>query len=161
MAAANLEKARNAWHELAGEVTVEWANDYRGEILRTADLLDEVNSQPTSPLATPEEKEDTEIANLAHVLITRLNEVRVIGPGGESLPLILDDPLHELSRDVKAPLLEMLVRSSVSQQIVFLTEDDDVIEWARLEAMTGDLTILEPTPADVRDAADKKGTVAA
>jgi hypothetical protein len=157
LAAANLEKARNAWHELAGEVTVEWANDYRAEIARTADLLDEVQGRSTSILATPEEREDSEIANLAHLLITRLNEARVMGPGGESLPLILDDPLHELSRDVKAPLLEMLVRSSVSQQIVFLTEDRDVIDWARLEAMTGDLAILEPTPADAHDEADRKG----
>ena len=36
-----------------------------------------------------------------------------------------------------------------SQQIVFLTEDPDVTDWARVEAITGDLSILEPTAAEV------------
>jgi hypothetical protein len=50
----------------------------------------------------------------------------------------------------------MLVRSSISQQIIFLTEDADVVEWARVEAMTGDMTILEPTPTDVRSRTSDK-----
>ena len=40
------------------------------------------------------------------------------------------------------------MRSSEGQQIVFVTEDADVTDWARVEAMTGDLSILEPTAAD-------------
>ena len=160
-AAAKLDRARDAWHAKAGDVTVDWALDYHEEIDATATLLDEMASLSASPLAADDEIGDDEIADLAHVLITRLNEVRLIGPAGESLPLILDDPLLGLRREVKAPILEMLVRSSMSQQIVFLTEDDDVIDWARLEAMTGDITILEPTPADIRTEAGQKGIVAA
>ena len=60
--------------------------------------------------------------------------------------MILDDSLNNLDSGLKAPLLEMLVRSSSMQQIIFLTEDSDVSDWARVEAITGDLTILEPTP---------------
>jgi len=160
-AANELETAKEAWHDVAGEVTVEWAFDYRDEIDKASQLLVDMASISSSPLATDEEIEDAEIADLAHVLISRLNEVRMIGPAGESLPLILDDPLHGLRREVKAPLLELLVRSSISQQIIFLTEDEDVIDWGRLEAMTGEITILEPTPADVENKADHRGVVAA
>jgi hypothetical protein len=149
-ASTELEQAKEAWHATAGDVTVEWAADYRHDIDQTAQLLHDMVGLPTGPLAAADDGEDTEIADLAHVLITRLNEVRMIGPAGESLPLILDDPLVGLRPEVKAPLLEMLVRSSISQQIIFLTEDADVVEWARVEAMTGDMTILEPTPTDVR-----------
>ena len=78
--------------------------------------------------------------------MSRLGDVRNLGPGGESFPLILDDPLAELEPALKAPLLELLSRSSVDQQIVYLTEDEDVASWARLEALTGDLLVLEPTP---------------
>ena len=30
---------------------------------------------------------------------------------------------------------------------MFLTEDEDVASWARLEALTGDLALIEPQPA--------------
>jgi len=159
-AANELETAKQAWHDMAGDVTVDWAFDYRDEIDRASALLADMASLAV-PLATDEEIEDSEIGDLAHVLISRLNDVRMIGPAGESLPLILDDPLLGLRREVKAPLLELLVRSSISQQIIFLTEDEDVIDWARLESMTGEISILEPTSADVRVKAGRKGIVAA
>jgi hypothetical protein len=31
-------------------------------------------------------------------------------------------------------------------QLIFLTQDEDVASWARLEALTGALSIIEPTP---------------
>jgi hypothetical protein len=43
-------------------------------------------------------------------------------------------------------LLELLGRSAGDPQIVFLTEDDDVASWARLEALTGELALIEPEP---------------
>jgi uncharacterized protein YhaN len=84
-------------------------------------------------------------ADLAQALMRRLAEVRAVGPGGESFPLILDDPLRELTAGQKPALLELLVRASTGQQLVYLTEDDAVAAWARLEALTGELTVLEPT----------------
>jgi hypothetical protein len=32
-------------------------------------------------------------------------------------------------------------------QIIFLTEDEDVASWARLESLTGELSVIEPVPA--------------
>jgi hypothetical protein len=46
-------------------------------------------------------------------------------------------------------LLELLSSGAGSPQIIFLTEDEDVASWARLEALTGDVSIVEPEP--VRD----------
>ena len=145
---SNLEAAKALWHELAGAVSVEWALDYKDEIDTAARLRYDLSAFTHGPLSTDSEHDET--ADLAHALLARLHEVQSIGPGGESLPLVLDDPLCELASEHKAPLLEMLVRSSAHQQIVFMTEDQQVIDWARLEAMTGELTILEPTPSDER-----------
>jgi hypothetical protein len=86
--------------------------------------------------------EDT--TDLARVLVARLAELRRIGGAGESLPLILDDPLVDLDRTAKPALLELISHASGSPQLVYLTDDEDVASWARLEALTGALSIIEP-----------------
>jgi hypothetical protein len=82
-----------------------------------------------------------------HALITHLSEVRKMGPEGESLPLLLDDPFINLDPSVKPALLELLSRSAGSPQVIFLTNDPDVCTWARLEALTGEIGILEAAPS--------------
>jgi hypothetical protein len=84
--------------------------------------------------------------DLARVLIGRLNELRTFGQDGESFPLILDDPLVGLHPGMKPALLELLGDASGAPQLIFLTQDEDVASWARLEALTGALSILEPKP---------------
>ena len=145
-AGSDHNEAMAEWAEIAGEIGPDWAQDHRAEIEEAARRRQDVDAISAGPL--PIDTDDDEIAALAHALVNRLDGVRSIGPAGESLPLVLDDSLNGLSPDLKAPLLEMLVRSSASQQIVFLTEDPDVTGWARVEAITGDLAILEPTPAE-------------
>jgi hypothetical protein len=125
---------------------VDWAHEHRDEIEEASRRARDVDALSTGPL--PIDTENDEVAALAHALMQKLDEVRGIGPGGENLPLILDDSLNGIAAELKAPVLEMLVRSSEHQQIVFLTEDADVTDWARVEAITGDLSILEPTAAD-------------
>ena len=153
-AAAEREAAMEMWFNVAGDIMVEWAYEHRAEIEEAARRMKDVDAM-NNPLSI--DTEDDEVAAHAHALVQRLEQVRGIGPAGETLPLILDDSLNGLDPSLKAPLLEMLVRSSSMQQIVFLTEDDDVSEWARVEAMTGDLSILEPTPteAEVIDATEE------
>ncbi|OWY60084.1 hypothetical protein B7486_71105 [cyanobacterium TDX16] len=56
---------------------------------------------------------------------------------------MLDDPLGDLG--AKAPLLELVSRASLEQQIIYLTQDDEVASWARVESMTGALAIFEPS----------------
>jgi len=145
-AASDHEAALTEWFDTAGDIVVEWANEHRTEINEAMRRAADVDAMASTPL--PIDSESDEVAALAHALVQRLENVRGTGPAGENLPLVLDDSLNGLAPELKALLLEMLVRSSEQQQIVFLTEDADVTEWARVEAMTGDLSILEPTAAE-------------
>jgi hypothetical protein len=87
-----------------------------------------------------------EPADLAHSLVTRLAELRNAGPGGQSLPLILDEPLYGVEPSVKQWMLELVGRSAGTPQVVYLTEDADVAAWARMEAVAGHLAVIEPSP---------------
>lgn len=138
------ETALAAWYELAGEISTEWAYGCRDEIETAAEQFRSVSSIGAGQATD----DDDDVAELAHALMTRLREVRSLGPAGESLPLVIDDALLGLDNDMKATLLELLLQSSSDQQILFLTEDSHVTEWARVEAITGDLAILEPSGAD-------------
>jgi len=151
-AGAALATAQQEWAAIAGNVVADWAIEYEAEIrdaIERRRLLNATNSTANiDPAGTDE------VTALADALLARLAVVRHIGPADESLPLILDDALNGLDTSLKAPLLEVLVRSSETQQIVFMTEDADVTEWARLESMTGTVAILEPSPDESPAIAD-------
>src|SRR5690606_847953 len=85
--------------------------------------------------------------DISQALLARLAELRAMGPGGESFPAILDDPFHAVPSSVKPELLSAVARPSAGQQIILLTEDPEIADWARVEAMTGDLSIVEPAVA--------------
>ena len=53
------------------------------------------------------------------------------------MPLVIDDPLDGLAWSEKAPVLELLGRLSAHHQLVLVTADEEVLSWARLEAMAG------------------------
>ena len=72
--------------------------------------------------------------------------MRHLSEGGESFPLIVDDAFDGIDQAVKPSLLDLLARTAGPPQVVYLTEDEDVASWARMEALTGKLSILEPTP---------------
>jgi len=143
-ASAALAGAQQKWAAIAGDVVADWAIEYKTEIQEATERRRVLEA--TSSTANVDPTGTDEVTALADALLARLAVVRDIGPAHESLPLILDDALNGLDSALKAPLLEVLVRSSESQQIVFMTEDSDVTEWARLESMTGAVAILEPSP---------------
>jgi hypothetical protein len=149
--AGDHKKAQDAWRDLAGEISAEWALAHREEIIAAA-LLQRGASPLNGTQETYEPVEGSLAANLAHALVTRLSDVRNLGPEGESLPLLLDDPLLALDASVKPALLELLSRSAGSPQVLFLTNDPDVLTWARLEALTGEIGILEAAPSIDEDA---------
>jgi hypothetical protein len=137
------------WQQVAGDIPVEWALANRQEIEEAARMRREVDALGALSSTAPQMAEDV-TADLAHVIVTRLAEARAIG--GEGVPLLLDDPFRELDPAIKPMLLELLGRASGEPQILFLTEDEDVASWARLEALTGEVALIEPTPErdDVR-----------
>jgi hypothetical protein len=136
--------ALTEWQLLAGEIPVEWALEHREEIQAAARLRREVDALGTLSSTAPALADDA-TDELVHALVTRIAQARSVA--GEGVPLLLDDPFQQLDASVKPLLLELLGRSAGEPQIVFLTEDEDVASWARLEALTGDLALIEPRPA--------------
>ncbi len=128
------------WQRLAHDIPVEWALDNRAEIEAAAQLRKGVDA--FDALSSPGGTDETD--GLGHALAARLAEARSVA--GEGLPLLIDDAFHQLDPGVKMRLLEQLGRSSGDPQIVFLTEDQDVTSWARLEALAGDVALIEPVP---------------
>jgi hypothetical protein len=106
---------------------------------------DVVSLGMVSSSGVPEEGERA--ASLAHALVSRLNQLRTLGPGGESFPALLDEPFESVEATIKPSLLELLVRSSQHQQVILFTEDETISQWARLEAMTGAVGLVEALPA--------------
>ena len=81
---------------------------------------------------------------MASLVLGRMTELRRIGYGAESFPLILDDPFTTLDPSVRLGLLELLAREAGSPQVIILTDLPDVADWARLEALGGRAALLEP-----------------
>jgi hypothetical protein len=131
------------WRLLAGDVGVEWALEHR-EAIGDANRRLRAAAGIRSAMVLHLRPEEATAAALSHVLVERLETLRRAGPDGESVPLLLDDPLRNVRPDAKPILLEQLLRASSDQQVVYLTEDADVITWARLEALTGQLAVVEP-----------------
>jgi hypothetical protein len=144
-AAEDHRLAVEAWQQLAGEVPVEWALTMREKILATARRLAEDGVVSSNGAAAPNLR-SVDPADLAHSFVSRLADLRHAGNTGESLPLVLDDPLHGVDASVKQWMLELVGRSAGTPQVVYLTEDADVAAWARMEAMAGHLAVIEPSP---------------
>src|SRR4051812_15906002 len=138
-AAAEHRQAVAAWRELAGDVAADWALGVRERVLGEA-------RRPVDPDAEPPMPEP---AQLAESLIVRLAELRHAGTAGEAGPLILDEPLVGMVTSIKQWMLELLGRSAGAPQVVYLTDDDDVAAWARIEALAGTLELIEPATVDV------------
>lgn len=135
--------AATRWTRVAGDVSVEWALAHHEEIETAARLRRELAN--LGQISTTAPALDDETTSLAQSLITHLGRLRTIGSGGECLPLILDDPFTEVAPSTKLTLMELLARSAGSPQIIFLTNQDEVASWARLEALTGEVALVEPS----------------
>jgi len=143
-AAADHRAAIAEWQLLAGDVPVEWALEHRREIERAhARLRDAV--EPRNPMALALSPVEQTAAEVGQLVLERLGQAKKLGAGGESFPVFFDDSFIEVPRASKPELLELLVKASAEQQIIYMTNDEDVASWARVEALTGDLAIVEPT----------------
>lgn len=139
--AGNRRSALAEWHQLAGDIPVEWALENREEILAVASLrrgADALEAASRGDLSVTDDADQ----DLAHALIARLAEAHAVG--GEGVPLLMDDPLHHLDSPLKRRLLELLGRSAGDPQVILLTDDPEVADWARLEAVAGVLSLIEP-----------------
>ena len=130
------------WTRLAGDVGVEWALAHHDDVEATARLRRQLRSLGQVSSTAPGLDEET--ADIAHAVAAHLTRLRHLGSGGESLPLILDDPFIDVPSSTKLSLLELLSRSAGSPQVILLTDQEDVASWARLEALTGEVALVEP-----------------
>ncbi len=135
--------AATRWTRLAGDVSVEWALSHHEEIETAARLRRELATLGQLSSTAPALDDDT--TALAQSLITHLGRLRTIGSGGESMPLILDDPFTEAAPSTKLTLMELLARTAGTPQVILLTDQEEVATWARLEALTGEVALVEPS----------------
>lgn len=135
-------EASQRWHVLAGDVDVDWAVSNRSAIATAAKVRAEV--RPFADPTDPSRHDDT--AAVANAVVARLDQLRRLGPGGESFPALLDEPFGQLDTGALPAVLELLVRSSAHQQVLLLTDSEAVADWARVEAMAGGVGVIEPTP---------------
>jgi hypothetical protein len=155
VAAETNHRALARWREVAGDVSVEWARERREEVAAAARVRIDITTHAT--LANdPAEGDDDATTDLARMLVGRLAELRRLGGGAESYPLLLDDPFAAIDRTAKPALLELLSHTSGTPQLVYLTDDEDVASWARLEALTGALSIIEPAATVAAPAANRR-----
>jgi hypothetical protein len=147
MRAAEEHRAAIAeWRVLVDDIPVSWALDHANEVRQQAARLRETVGV-RNPMAMIMTTDEESAAELAHALLQRLVLLRSIGANGESFPLLLDDALASVDPTVKPELLELLMSASTHQQVIYLTNDPDVAEWARVEALTGAMSIVEPALA--------------
>jgi len=150
-AAEDHRVAAARWAEIAGDVSVDWALEHHEAISAAAKLREDIHSLGTLSAETVEVDTDQATA-LAQALIARLVSARTLGVHHESFPVVLDDPFVGLPSHMKPALLELLRRTAGTPQAILLTEDEDVESWARLEALAGELTVLEPSRPGSPDA---------
>ena len=140
--------AQAAWRQLVGEVTLEWALTNADRVKAAAKRLSERGDLGPETAAALGEVEPTE---LAQAFVARVAELRHAGTAGQSLPLLLDEPLRGVDLSVKQWMLELVVKSAGAPQIVLLTDDVDVMEWARKHAITGACSLIAPDQASEHD----------
>jgi hypothetical protein len=145
-------EATKRWQVIAGDADLNWTLAHRDEITAAVKLRQDVVS--LGMVSTTDPGEGERATALAHAVVGRLNELRTLGPGGESFPALLDEPFGAVEPAIVPSLLELLVRSSQHQQIVLFTEDPTIAQWARLEAMTGALGVVEPSRSGADQASD-------
>jgi hypothetical protein len=76
------------------------------------------------------------------LLVSWLNRARHQGPGGHATVAVLDEPLSGLSGAAVRTMLEAIARLARTVQIIYLTADPAVVEWASRRAAHGALSYV-------------------
>jgi hypothetical protein len=112
--------------------------DRREALSRRVTILE--SSAGTGPLLVAAEEAEM-------VLLGRFAQTRRVGPEAEPVPVLFDDALAAFPRHEKWRLLDLLARLGEASQVVYLTDDEETLEWARSRAVNGGLGLLAADPA--------------
>jgi hypothetical protein len=102
---------------------------------RVSVLIERLGDRPTGTI---------DPADLEQLLLARLAAARRVGPLGETVPIVLNDPFEEIHGDRKWAILDTVERLAGSVQLTYLTDDVDTIVWGRRRSAAGALSLLEP-----------------
>lgn len=137
--------ALTEWHVLAGDVSVTWALEHADEIRLAASRLRDAVPAGNAMASNINDLDGIE-ADLTHTLRQRLTQLRTLGVGGESFPLLLDEPFTSVPPEVTPRLLHRLVEASAHQQVIVLTSDEVITDWARVAPESQVKLIAPATP---------------
>ncbi len=154
---ADLDDALNRWHTTAGDVTVEWALENRAAIEASAAYASgkaAANQGASDSIVAS--RAPGEAAELVESLLARLAKARHLGQNDESFPIILDEPFGTMGPDVRPALLQTLADQDGSPQVILLTNSDDIVAWARVEELTGAMSLIGPGESTSSDTADEQ-----
>jgi len=88
--------------------------------------------------------DDANVEELQRYLLAALTRANSVGPRGEAVPVVLDDPFTRVPAERKWELMDMLRRLAEKTQLLYLTDDPFIGAWARRRADNGTITLLEP-----------------
>jgi hypothetical protein len=132
--------ALDTWRSLAGEVEVGWASEHRTEIQAAARLRQHIAALRSLSSSAPDISDDDAVA-LAHGIVSQLHAAT--NNTGVRPPVLLDETFDELEPAVVPLLLELLPGLVGDSQVILITEDEAIASWARLEALAGELSLVE------------------
>jgi hypothetical protein len=121
---------------------VEHLADRKAAVERRVSVLESSLEAPSSSGAGVDTEE------VQRQLLARLAAARRPG-GDEVLPVVLDETLVRVRGERKWELLDLVERLADKTQIVYLTDDHDVVLWARRRAASDSLALLEPVAETV------------
>jgi hypothetical protein len=137
--------AAETWHTLADDIDVSWAHDHRTEIQAAARLRQHIAALRSLSSSAPDLSDDDAVA-LAHGIVSQLNAAT--NNTGVRPPVLLDETFDQLEPAVVPLLLELLPGLVGESQVLLITEDEAIASWARLEALAGELSLVEPALAN-------------
>jgi len=136
--------AAATWRALAGDTDVHWAIDHRTEIQAAARLRQHIAALRSLSSSAPDLSDDDAVA-LAQAIVSQLTAAT--NTAGTRPPVVLDETFDQLEPAVVPLLLELLPGLVGDLQVILLTEDEAIASWARLEALAGELALVEPALA--------------
>jgi hypothetical protein len=139
---ARREELSEGWRVARRQVPdVELLADRHSALARRVSVLEEQTYGSNRPAETSYQS-DVESRLLARVALLRRPNGN--SPADETAPLVLDDPFQRLHGERKWAVLDLVERLGSQAQIVYLTDDPDVVTWARRRVVADAVTLLEP-----------------